>query len=106
MWNAITASGCFDTIVASLRAGHYTRVNPDGAEVGWRFDQRITDDADLFDEASKTLLYYWCIANGEERWRQYYDYVCIPNDAPDMSLKGVPFEQIIAVISPDALIDW
>ena len=96
----------FNTIVASLRAGHYTRVKPDGSEIGYRFDNRITDDADLFNEASKTLLYYWCLANGEERWRQYYDHVCIPNDAPDMSLKGVPFEQIIAVISPDALTDW
>ena len=95
----------FNEIVASLRAGHYTRVKPDG-EASYFTELPITDDAELFNEASKTLLYYWCLANGEERWCQYYDTVCVPTDTPELRLTGIPFLDVVKIVSPDAVTEW
>ena len=89
----------FEEIITCLRSGEYTRVNIHGRKVGFRFDNRITDEVELFNEASKTLLYYWGVANGDARWQHYYRTICKISNAP--SLSGVPFIDVVTVICPD-----
>ena len=102
----------FDAIVASLTAGHYTRItapyfDPSNIQGQSHFSELpISDEAELFEEASKTFLYYWCVANNEVRWKDYYESLCIPSDAPDCSLTDIPFQEVVKIISPDAIVDW
>lgn len=92
----------FERIVAALQSGNYSKV--DIRKRSWFTENPapITDEADLFDEASKTLLYLWCVTYNEERYRNYYDYVLVPNE--DVIIPNdATFKSILEIISIDAI---
>lgn len=92
----------FEQIVADLQAGNYTIVDIRKRSFFTEPSTPITDEAELFEEASKTLLYLYCELIGDLRYKLYYDNLLIPNTEFELP-KDTTFEDVLKVISAQTL---